>query len=340
MAWPKRRRPAVALLTFVLLGTSGCLDFDRQTVVFVFPPDSREVRALLVYEGLHVGTKETNEKADKQNLDKAKEDLERLFGREEEFCLGHPLLRVSLVPAIEDTPPDKALKTLLGKHLVIHKGGFYLDKDGKLCGYQTITIRDRDAFVKDFNPLIGERMAGWAKELLNAPSPGDFWDKESLRRIEQAADKHFTWLRMEPGRFSFTLPATPALTNRLRREVLQMNRLAELREQLASLDMETDAAQVRSARLRAVRSLASLLEKDAQFLSELPLSFDQRPDRFTVSLGVGDGEPIRVAVEQDKGGSNRQGEEKLIAHARTLKVPFKTDRTTEGLIAGFLKGKE
>ena len=43
-----RLLPVVALA----FGLTGCLDFERQTIVLAFPPDSKEVRCLLLYEGL------------------------------------------------------------------------------------------------------------------------------------------------------------------------------------------------------------------------------------------------------------------------------------------------
>jgi len=93
---------------------------------------------------------------------------------------------------------------------------------------------------------------------------------------------------------------------------------------------------------KTVRDLAlqralDLLEGQAELLTEAPLSFDQRKDRVTISLGLGDGEPLRLAAPFAGPVEKRKLEEELIAHAKTLKAPFKEGVTVEGLIADFLK---
>ena len=74
-------RLATLLLPLLLLGNTGCLVFDHQTTVIAFPPDSQEVRCLMVYEGLHV------EGAKAEDLSKAKEQLARLAESGQEFYL-------------------------------------------------------------------------------------------------------------------------------------------------------------------------------------------------------------------------------------------------------------
>jgi hypothetical protein len=62
-----------------------------------------------------------------------------------------------------------------------------------------------------------------------------------------------------------------------------------------------------------------------------------RKDGVVISLGLGDGEPLVVVAPSGAAGEKRKLEEELIAHARTLKAPFKEGVTAEGLIAEFLK---
>jgi hypothetical protein len=48
-------RFGLVVLFLGLFSSSGCLDFERQTALFVFVPEKDEVHALFVYEGLRVG---------------------------------------------------------------------------------------------------------------------------------------------------------------------------------------------------------------------------------------------------------------------------------------------
>jgi hypothetical protein len=289
----------MTLLALVLLGTSGCLEFDRQTMVIVFPEDSKEVRCLFVYEGLRV----EGNKAD--NLETAKEQLTTWANTQDEFCLA-PIwfARVNIKAEFTDNPEVQAQKEMLRKHLVIRNGAFFLNADGKLCYSQTVTIRDRNKFLPDLNDLVSEQMAHYANSGLSAPKNArsdDWCDEETLRLIQKASDGgKFPWIQMEPGRISVMTPSTPASANRLKEKLF-----------------------------------AETLPK---WFSDLPLSFDQRKDNFTLSLGYGDGEPIQLVAGELK-HPNRDFEEKLIKHARTLKVPFKKDMTTEGLVEEFLKAQ-
>ena len=78
------------------------------------------------------------------------------------------------------------------------------------------------------------------------------------------------------------------------------------------------------------------MNRDTEWLTQLPLSFELRKGRMTVSLAFGDGEPI-VVKTQDESGENRRFEKELTAHARSLKVPFREKVAVETIIAEFLK---
>jgi hypothetical protein len=126
------------------------------------------------------------------------------------------------------------------------------------------------------------------------------WDDESLRRVRRAAGS-FHWVEAEPERVRFTRPAAPAAVRELKREFLAQRPLG--------------------------------------LLSDNPWGFDQRADRFTISLGLGGGEPIRLVEAVERPLPSGKAEEALIAHARTLPVPFHDKLTTEGLVDAFLQGQ-
>jgi hypothetical protein len=282
------------LLPLLLLGNTGCLVFDQETAVLVFPPDSQEVRCLFVCEGLHV---QGDKASDWQN---AKEQLTSWTETGQKFYLG-PLwfLQVNLEPSEGDNDDTEAHKAILRKHFTIGQGAFFLNAAGKLCFYQTVTIRDRGRFAAEMNDLIGNDMAKFATLAMVEPTQRPEWcDVETLRLIQKAGDRPFAWVEMEPGRVSLSLPASPPAAVRLKRQILK--------------------------------------DFPGRYLTDQPLSFDQRKDRITFSLGYGDGEPIRYDLDSDNTAPPHYVRE-LIDHARTLKVPFHKGVTREGLVQEFLK---
>jgi hypothetical protein len=331
-----RRCSSAVALACALLGSAGCLTFEKEALVFAFPPGGREVRGLLVYEGLAPSG------AGRQDLARAKEELGKTFAAAEQFYLGSWALQASLKPGPDDGPLEREKKALLRRHLVVGGGGFFLNEGGRLCGYQTVTVRDRGRFVADLNGLISRAMTDHVKGGLGDPRQRADWeDEETLRLMERACAKRFEWVRVEPGRLSLTVPATPAAAARLKREFLGADELAGLRDAASARPgkkgtdeppREPTLAEV----MAAVRSYCTGRQLLIELVSDFPLSFDQRKDRITVSLGLGDGEPI-LGGSTGAGPALAAGEADLIAHARTLNVPFKSGVTAEKLIADFLQ---
>jgi hypothetical protein len=334
-----RRRSSAVALACALLGSAGCLTFEKEALVFAFQPGSREVRGLLVYEGLAPSS------AGPKDLARAKEELTRTFAAGEQFYLGGWPLQVSLKPGADDSPLEREKKALLRKHLVVRSGGFFLSAGGRLCAYQTVTVRDRGRFVADLNRFISREVAEHVKGGLADPRQRADWEDEAtLRLMRRACASKFEWVRVEPGRFSLTVPATPAAAARLKREFLGAGELAGLRDAASARPgkkgtdeppREPTLAEV----VAAVGTYCAGRQDLIDVLGDFPLSFDQRKDRFTVSLGLGDGEPI-CAGGTGAGPALAAGEADLIAHARALNVPFKSGVTAEKLIADFLKEAE
>src|SRR5262249_45279498 len=82
---------AVALLT---LGNTGCVVFEKQTMVVSFPKGSKEARVLMVYEGVRVGGTEP------KDLENARKQLTALT-QNKYFYGGHYMFPVEL----ERRPP-------------------------------------------------------------------------------------------------------------------------------------------------------------------------------------------------------------------------------------------
>lgn len=236
------------------------------------------------------------------DLAKAKEQLTSWAEAGQEFYLGPSwIMHVTLKPDGGESPETQAQKASLRKHFLIEKPTFFLNASGKLCLYQTVTIHDRDKFAAAMNDLIGSEVAREAAAALADPNRRSEWmDEDTLRLMDRAARGPFPWFDLEPGRISMSMPIGPAAAVRLK------------------------------------HLLPS--EIPPKFPIDLPWSLDHRRDRITVSLGYGDGEPIRYDLDSDDPAPPHY-EKELIDHARTVKVPFKGDVTREGLVEKFLEAQ-
>jgi hypothetical protein len=315
----------------MLPATAGChLGHEQETIVIAFPPGRDEVRVLLIYQGFHVNSG-SNKDMDSV-LQSAKHDLDGLMASEQEFRLGGWPLHFNLAPQQGDTKEQKEFREFLRKHLTIRKGVFFSDPDGRLNGYQFLEVRNARKFVAQANDRISWFLAESLSERMSNPDrTKDDIDEESLKLILKAAREKHRWFDLKPGRITLTLPGTQTLFERGKREVLQLQTLKNLCKELE----KAEAADA-TAGTKALRESIDAIERDAEWLSQLPLSFDLRKDRITLSLGLGDGEPIIVKTPLER-QEKRLFEKELTAYARTLGVPFQEEVKSESLIADFLK---
>lgn len=304
-------RWSILRLTVILslaLAGGGCVTFEKETAVVAFPPGKDEIRILLIYEGVQASDSNAG------TLKTAREQLTRFVTSQEEFCLGDNwITHVVMTTSKDDSEQTKQLRNFLKKHIAVKNGAFFDNKDGKLSGYQTVTVRQAKQFVEDLNGLISPEIVKLTEEALASPDlKKSGLDVETLERLQRAGRELFAWVRLEPGRVSFTAPLSFALLARGRHDLAK-----QLTESLKSRPTE--------------------LEPLLKFLAEVPISLDQRKNQVTVSLGVGEGEPFTLLFG-DKEKPVRHFEKELRDHARSLRPEFLKDATTEGLIAEFLKG--
>jgi hypothetical protein len=300
-------RLAVAALFVVL--SAGCFEFEKQTVYFVFPKDRDEVHALVVYEGLRV------DKDNDMTLKDAKKQLADFTGEKQFAFLGWPFIW-SLDPDAGDNDDVKRVKELLRKHVTIKNGAFYTRADGKLCGYQTLIVRDASKFVAGINGHISDAV------IADKDKPWDSTDRASRELILKAArDKH-AWVKVEPGRISADVPMSPEMAKRWRRDALGVDAFADIFKAL-----DTPAAP---------RPQLEQLKATLSFWADNPWSFDQRRDRVVISLGVGGGEPIRLDCPATPREATKY-DAALADYAKTLPVKFREGVTVDSLVEEFAK---
>jgi hypothetical protein len=333
---PHRFRLALTVVTALLL--TSCLPYAKETMVIVIPPDRDEAHALFVYEGLAAWGDKPEDLKDSQKAVKA------YFAEKYAISLGHP---VAFLP-LRDDPEEKhsaEQKELLGffrKHVIIEKTSFFVNREGKLCGTQTVLIRDQSRFVEGINALLSKEMGKSADRVLEQEKKGkNVPDIELYRALHKAAsDKTYAWVRVEPGRISLTMPGSPRLYQPAKLAFLEGGAdMANFRlpKRIGSGPKPPPGAKEPPPPTPdEIRQSLQALDRLATFVSETPWSLDQRRDRLTLSLGYGAGEPIRFTSPYfPREPGTREAE--LIKYVKTLDVPFEKDASTESVIADFLK---
>jgi hypothetical protein len=306
---PLSRYTRLAVAALLVSLSAGCVEFEKQTVYFVFPKDRDEVHALLVYEGIRVDN--TNDSA----LKEAKQQLSDFTGEKQFAFLGWPFIWTQ-TPEAGDSDDVKLLKELLRKHVTIKNGAFYTRADGALCGYQTLTVRDASKFVAGINGKISEGV------IADKDKPSDSVDKASRELMLKAAGDKHAWVKLEPGRLSADVPMSPEMAKRMKRSAGGVDALADI---LKAFDTPAPPRQ-------QVEQLKSTLS----FWADNPWSFDQRRDRVVISLGVGGGEPIRLDCPATPREATKN-DAALADYAKTLPVKFRKDVTVDSLLEEFAK---
>src|SRR5262245_10317777 len=203
-------RPSRALLMLVAgmaVLSSGCLDFQKQTIVAVFHPDKDEITALVVYEGFQVrgGNSDTL-------ITSVAEDFDRL-ARGDEFGFGYSTAWFRFLPdLIGWLPEDEKIEVdweAFGKQFTIHKGTFFLNQAGALCGTQIVSIREVSKVVEKANSLLNVAIAAKIKWERGKTIRTGSIDDETLKRWEDAVKNKHRWVRIDSGRITVTLPGSP-----------------------------------------------------------------------------------------------------------------------------------
>jgi len=329
-------------LALLACACTGCIDFEKQTAVIVVDPKNDSARVLLLYEGFHAqneGFHANANKADKEEWQKDQAILRTLFKDKQGFYLINPLFLQFLqeppefakMPVLDD--PEEKWRAFLRDHVAIPSASLFVNKQGKLCGSQTLAIHGLGKLVRHINDRLSEEFLKDIKpRLADEKKRGDDWDVTSLLRVQNAAENHYQWLRVEPGRISFTMIGSQRCLTRWKREFLNQFTQLELPVPPNAKEKAAPAQPSQQELQWKIDDLRYML----RFLSETALSIDHRRDRITIAVGVGDGEPIRLPCEyipippQPSDGA-------LLDYARTLQKRMTKDANIEELIREFLQ---
>ena len=312
-----------ATFSAAVLLCAGCGPaVDQQTDVIVMRPATDEVRALVVFEGIHA-----HPNAIKEFMESA-----------QQFCLGRCawLSHIDLAPSPNEKEPDtekerisRAARDLTRRHFIIRNRAFFLNQDGRLSGWQEITIRDARQYFTTLNGLISDHVALWFRE----SKPSDI-DDTTFRLLNDAARLHHQWIQIEPGRISATIPGSPEFFREPKARFLEDLLLNKV-QVITGYTFGSDGIEGMYSPETKVRDIQATRKMIEGFLA-LPWSVDQRHDRMTIALGFGGGLPVRF-VDGEAGKELEATETKTIASVRQMMLPFLARATRESIIAEFLK---
>ena len=147
------KRLAGVTVALLLLANTGCVVYERQTLVFAFPKGSKEVRALFVYEGMRVG-----DSGDKK-LENAQKQLAALAADDSFFYLGHWMIPIEIEkikPVENESEEAKTFRRFLKANLKVRAAAAYVNKEGRLCLVQAVTIVDPPKMFAELNAMISQ----------------------------------------------------------------------------------------------------------------------------------------------------------------------------------------
>lgn len=310
------KRLMLVLIGFVVL--SGCdrLVIEELTLLVSVPPNSNEVNLYYVYEGISF-------RSVRDRKDWSKSDLDQL--RQAKFNFFAPSDGQS---ALEELCDFEDLR-------------FFIDPTRKrqLCADRRMTIRNRSEFAKILNQAISEAIKDATKDrdeqaikdlieshqlerdrakqevnYILGPVPlfdlmcgveeiFEKYDVGSIRRVIDAAEADFGWLRFEPNSIELVLPAT-----------------VETARQIA-----TESSSIEW--LKAMRS------------KDFPIELLSRDDGLVISLGGT--EDVISFVRTDKRPYSAAGEGKVIqlAGGPTAIIVNGKAESAEGLVKQFISEK-
>ena len=210
------------------LSFTGCIEFESQEIVYHHDQEKDEIRMILRYEGIF-GNMKGGQNMQKNPDDKATpEKLNRLqigqlasvLNEKQAFFFSNWIFsykRVSLKAILKDEPedktfgqPEKDLIEALFKNVEIENVGFYKDKDGRLCGAQTLRLSNASKVIPLANRVLARqlkaRIPEMRKEIENKAK--NSFTPETIDLIETKLQGEFPFIQVEGNLITLTMIMT------------------------------------------------------------------------------------------------------------------------------------
>ena len=215
---------SLTFLTFSLF-LSSCIEFENQEIVYHHDEEKDEIRMTLRYEGIFGNLKggqnmqkNPDDKATAEKLNQLQiEQLVSVLNEKQSFFFSNWIFeykRVSLKAMLKDKPegntfgqPEKDLIEALLKEVEIENVGFYKDKDGRLCGAQTLRLSNASKVISLANRVLGSHLRARISEMNDEKDkkvPNSF-TPETIDLIETKLHEEFPFIQVEGNLITVTM---------------------------------------------------------------------------------------------------------------------------------------
>ena len=219
---------------------SGCIEFENQEIVYHHDQDKEEIRMTLNYKGIFGNLKggqnmqkSPDDKATPENLNQLQiEQLASVLNEKQAFFFSNWIFeykRSTLKEMLKNKPdnnrfgkPEKDLIEALLKNVVIENVGFYEDKEGRLCGAQTLKLSNSSRVISLANRVLGRQLKARLQEMREEKKKKtqNSFTSETVDLIEKKTQADFPFIQVEGNLITLTMILTEPDQQRISKSTL------------------------------------------------------------------------------------------------------------------------
>ena len=200
-----------AFASLMLLFTS-CIEFEGQTLTYRYDRENDLLLCFQVYENIHHGAGPPKSQFQDENpSEEEKSQLESVMAGQRTFLFDNWLLeydREEHIELLEKSRRDLAEakpgeRTAIQRFIKLNEdilnsvsvknGGFYLNENNQLCGYQYVTVSNASVIVEGLNEV-------WPTHLQKGLLARDGFDETDLKKLHNAIDAE-KWIQLNGNQF-------------------------------------------------------------------------------------------------------------------------------------------
>ncbi len=219
---------------------SGCIEFENQEIVYHHDQNKDEIRMTLSYKGIFGNLKggqnmqkSPDDKASPEKLNQLQiEQLASVMNEKQAFFFSNWIFeykRSALKEMLKNKPddnrfgkPEKDLIEALLKNVDIENVGFYEDKEGRLCGAQTLKLSNSSRVISLANRVLGRQLKARLQEMREEKkkkTPNSF-TSETVDLIEKKTQADFPFIQAEGNLITLTMILTEPDQQRISKSTL------------------------------------------------------------------------------------------------------------------------
>lgn len=222
--------PATLLILFICTALSSCMTFESQDIVYHHDDEKDEIRITLNYHGIfgHLSQNNPEDMATNDSLNQKQiEQLESVLEQKRAFFFSNWIFeydpRALSEILTKDKPttggrvfgkPEKELVQNLLKNIEVINIGFYLGNEGKVCGAQTLRIKNLSSILTLANQVIQrqtiahipewrERLASKAQNTLDENT----LDEEAIQLLEKKMATPYMFIKIDGNLITLQFPS-------------------------------------------------------------------------------------------------------------------------------------